>query len=71
MAALVAAAAATGVRLLAAVVIKADITEAAMATFAVEVAAVAAVPVGVGRSVAAAIVVILDGKATSAFALVE
>jgi hypothetical protein len=47
-----------------AVVVKADITEAATAaTFAGEIAVAA----GVGRFAAAAIVVVLDGKATSAF----
>jgi hypothetical protein len=53
--------------LLAAVVVKTDITEVATAArFAVEVYAAAAVP-GVGKFAAAAIVVTLDGKATSEF----
>ncbi len=63
---MLAAAAAEAVgRLPGAVVDKVDITEAATAaTFAGEIAVAVA---GVGRFAAAAIVVVLDGKATSAF----
>jgi hypothetical protein len=58
-----AAAAITTGRPLVAVVVKSDITEEATAAiFVVEVAVA-----GVGRSAAAAIVTVLDGKATSAF----
>jgi hypothetical protein len=66
--ALVAADAAALRRLPVAVVVKADVTEAPAATFAVEGAA--AVAAGVGRlaaGVVVAIVVLVDGKATSGF----
>jgi uncharacterized Ntn-hydrolase superfamily protein len=67
VAALIAVTRAAPGRLPVAAVVKADITEAVTAAmFAVEVAAAAA-GVDRGRFAAAAIVVVLDGKATSAF----